>query len=74
MFKIKGSCICLWVYYVDLLCDAFNSVSFIVSPFLQLKWKGKWQPDFFLYVDRLVKVDLSETCFLGHVHYAMETF
>ena len=49
-----------------------HSVSFIVSPFLQLKWKGKWQPDFFLHVDRLAKVDLSETCFLGHVHYAME--
>ena len=60
-----------YLFLADVLCIfcATHSVSFLVSPFVQLKWKRKWLPDIFFNGDQLAKVVQPGTCFLGPVQY-----
>ena len=48
---------------------ATHSVSFLVSSFLQLKWKIKMANGYFFNGDQLAKVVSPGTCFLGPVQY-----
>ena len=43
---------------------ATESISFLILPFVQLKWQRKMAARFFLYDNHLAKVVLSGTCFL----------
>ena len=48
---------------------AMHSVSFLVSPFVQLKSKRKMAARYFFNGNQLAKVVLPGTCFLGPVQY-----
>ena len=60
-----------YLFMDEVLCIycATHSVSFLVSPFVQLKWKSKMAARYFFNCDQLAKVVPSGTCFLGPVQY-----
>ena len=62
-----------YLFLDEVLCIYFatHSVSFLVSPFVQLKCKAKWLPDIFYFFngDQLANVVPAGTCFLGPVQY-----
>ena len=60
-----------FLFLDEVLCIycATHSVSFLVSPFVQLKCKAKWLPDIFFNGDHRAKEVPPGTPFLGPVQY-----
>ena len=61
----------LILFLDEVLCIycATQTVSFLVSPFVQLKSKRKFAARYFFNGDQLAKVVPPGTCFLGPVQY-----
>ena len=61
-----------YLFLDEVLCIycATHSVSFLVSPFVQLKWESKMAARYFIFNgDQLAKVVPLVTCFLGPLRY-----